>query len=129
MKKLAILFVLIAVFVYSGLLAPVEAVEPGNPTIGCAVGSINTALGCIPVYPPQRLALFILERSMGIAGGIALLMIGYSGIQIMTSGGDPGKMQQGKSLLTAAISGLLLLIFGVFIIRIIGQDILGIKLS
>jgi hypothetical protein len=45
---------------------------------------------------------------------------------ISTSAGDPKKLQAGKELLTAAISGLLLLIFSVFILRIIGVEILNI---
>lgn len=64
---------------------------------------------------------------MGIGGGIALLLILVAGFQIMTSNGIPEKIQAGKELMTSAITGLLLLIFSVFILRFIGVDVLGLK--
>lgn len=45
---------------------------------------------------------------------------------IITSQGDPRRLQSGKELLTAAIAGLLLVIFSVLILRVIGVNILGI---
>ena len=44
----------------------------------------------------------------------------------MTSAGNPDKLRAGQELLTSAVSGLILLIFSVFILRTIGIDILGI---
>jgi len=44
----------------------------------------------------------------------------------MTSRGDPNQLKAGQELLTSAISGLLLLIFSLVILRIIGVDILNI---
>ena len=44
---------------------------------------------------------------------------------IITSTGDPIKLQAGRELLTAAIAGLLLLIFAVYILKLIGVEILG----
>jgi len=99
---------------------------PKNPTLGCGGGEINSAVGCIPVDPPNALAAYILKRAMGIVGGITLIMIAIAGFQIMTSQGDPARIQGGKNLLTAAISALLLLIFSAFILRVVGVDILGI---
>jgi hypothetical protein len=69
---------------------------------------------------------YLLSWGMGIAGGIAFIMIVYSGYLIISSGGNPQKLQAGKELLTAAISGLLLLVFGAFILEFIGVDVLNI---
>ncbi|KKS78244.1 MAG: hypothetical protein UV74_C0001G0091 [Candidatus Woesebacteria bacterium GW2011_GWB1_43_14] len=94
----------------------------------CTTGSedgINTAIGCIPLSA-EGMAGYFLARGIAIAGGIAFLLSVYGGYVIMTSQGDPGRMESGKSLLTAAISGLLLLIFSVFIIRLLGFQILNI---
>lgn len=44
----------------------------------------------------------------------------------MTSSGDPNKLKAGQELLTAAISGIIMLIFSVFILKVIGVDILKI---
>ena len=43
---------------------------------------------------------------------------------IVISAGDPEKMQAGKEMITSAVSGLLIIIFAVFILRVIGVDIL-----
>jgi hypothetical protein len=87
---------------------------------------IETAIGCIPIEDTNSLLGFILKWAIGIGGGIAFLLILVAGFQIMTSTGDPKRLQAGKELLTSAIAGLILLIFSVFILRIIGVDILGI---
>jgi hypothetical protein len=92
----------------------------------CSDGvSINTAVGCIPVANTDAFIGFLLSWGIGIAGGMAFLLILFAGFQITTSGGDPKKLQAGKELLTSAIAGLLLLIFSVFILRLVGVDILG----
>lgn len=85
---------------------------------------INTAIGCIPINDTNRLVGFFLRFTIGIGGGIAFLLILYSGVQIVTSGGDPEKVKGAKQLLTAAVSGLLMLVFSVVILEIIGVDIL-----
>ena|SRR3989344_5701295 len=98
----------------------------GNIDILCSENDgINTAIGCVP-YDSVGLTIFLLRWAMGIAGGVALLMIVFSAFIIMTSSGDPKKIQSGQQLLTAAISGLLLLIFSTFILRLLGVNILNI---
>lgn len=87
---------------------------------------INTAIGCIPVEDPNDIAAFFLRWGLGIAGGIAILLIITASFIIMTASGDPKKTQGGKELLTAAISGLVLIIFSVFILQLIGVTILDI---
>ncbi len=89
---------------------------------------INTAIGCIPVMGDDgkyNFLNFILRWAIGVGGGVAFLLIVYSGFMIMTASGNPERMQAGKELLTSAISGLILLIFSIFILRFIGIDILG----
>ena len=44
---------------------------------------------------------------------------------VMTSQGVPDRLKAGQELLTSAISGLIMLIFSVFILKFIGVDILG----
>jgi len=88
--------------------------------------SLNTAIGCIPVLGSKEAFLsFVLKWAVGIGGGIAFLLIIYAGFMIMTSAGNPERLKAGQELLTSAISGLILLIFSVVILKIIGVDILG----
>jgi hypothetical protein len=97
--------------------------------VGGVAKGIDTAIGCIPVLGEngtQGITRFILQWGIGIAGGIALLLILYAGFLIMTSSGNPQRVQAGKELLGAAVSGILLLIFSTFILRFVGVDILGI---
>ena len=91
----------------------------------CPSDEINTAIGCIPLGE-EGLATFFLRWGIGVGGGIAFLMIVFAGFQIMASQGNPEKLKAGQELLSAAIGGLLLLIFSVFVLRFVGVTILQI---
>lgn len=93
---------------------------------GCGPDKLYTAIGCIPISTPNSFLGFILPWAIGIAGGIAFLLIIYAGFLIMSSSGDPHRLQAGKELLTAAIGGLLLLVLAAFILRVIGVQLFGI---
>jgi len=84
-----------------------------------------TALGCIPTDPSQFIGK-ILGIGVGIGGGIAFLLILFGGFQILMSAGNPEKLTAGKELVTSAITGLLIIIFSLFILRLIGFNIFGI---
>ena len=86
---------------------------------------VNTALGCIPVQIDQLVA-WLLPYLFGIAGGISFLLMVYSFILMATSSGDPKKFQGARETLTSAITGLLVSIFALFILRLIAVDILKI---
>lgn len=107
----------------------IPTIQPAGsgPLEGCPDGkSINSAIGCIPVLSSKEEFLsFLLKWAVGIGGGIAFLLIIYAGFMIMTSAGNPERLKAGQELLTSAISGLILLIFSVVILKIIGVDILG----
>lgn len=102
--------------------------ECGNCVLGKTIPGkpgIWTAVGCIPANPQDFVAR-LLQVAIGIAGGIAFLMIMYGGLTMMLSSGNPEKLNGGKEIITSAIAGLLLIIFSVVILKIIGVDILGI---
>ncbi|KKQ97994.1 MAG: hypothetical protein UT24_C0005G0012 [Candidatus Woesebacteria bacterium GW2011_GWB1_39_12] len=90
------------------------------------LGGICTAVGCIPVEDTQGFTSFLLRWGMGLAGGIAFVLMIYAGFLIITSAGNPQRVQAGKELLTAAIMGLVLLLFGAYLLRFIGVQILQI---
>ncbi len=68
----------------------------------------------------------ILPIAMGLGGVIAFLLIVFGGFQIILSAGNPDRVKAGKEMITSAIAGLLLIIFSVFILRLLGHDILEI---
>lgn len=102
------------------------SITPVNTQGRCTAGQIDTAVGCIPYNDVNSFAAWFLKWAIGIAGGIAFLMIIFSGFQIMTSSNNPQQLQTGRELLTAAVSGLILIIFSAFLLKLIGVDILGI---
>lgn len=68
----------------------------------------------------------LLNFGIGIAGGIAFLLIIFGGFQILTSAGNPERLNEGKELISSAITGLLMIVFSVLLLQIIGVDILEI---
>lgn len=105
---------------------PVDVTSPtANPFAGCESkpNSINTALGCIPVDMGDFMT-WLLPFLFRIAGGISFLLMVYGFILITLSKGDPKKVQGAKETITSAITGLLLSIFGLFILRLIVTGIL-----
>lgn len=87
-------------------------------------GKINTAIGCIPIANTSEFLTFILRWAIGIGGGIAFILIIVASFIITTSAGNPERIKAGQELLTSAIAGLIMLIFSVFILKLIGVDIL-----
>lgn len=87
---------------------------------------IQTAIGCIHVLSDKEsFVTDILKWAVGIGSGIAFLLMLYAGFMIMTASGNPERLKAGQELLTSAIAGLILLIFSIFILKLIGIDILG----
>lgn len=94
----------------------------------CNGTGIDTAIGCIPVLNDDKgvgFMGFMLKWSVGIGGGLAFLLIVYASFMVMTSQGNPERLKAGQQLLGSAISGLILLILSIFMLRFIGVDILG----
>lgn len=84
-----------------------------------------TALGCVNTKPEDFVAQ-LLGWVIGLGGGIAFLLIVWGGFQIVTSSGDPEKLNSGKEIIVSALTGLLMIIFSVILLRIIGVNILKI---
>jgi hypothetical protein len=98
----------------------------GNPTNDPSSGMLLTAIGCIPLSDQNAFITFVVRWFLGISGGISFVLIVYSGFLYMSSGGDKQKVGAAKELITATISGLVLIIFSVFILDLIGIRILRI---
>lgn len=94
--------------------------ENGKTTYICetAIGDINTN--------PQEFVKRIFSLVLGLAGGIALILIMVSGYKFMASRGDPEAVKAATEQLTSAVIGLLFIIFSFVILQIIGVDILRI---
>lgn len=107
-----------------------DVIQDTNQRAACKLCMGNgdaswTAIGCIETEPSKFIAKF-LTLGIGLAGGIAFLLILFAGFQILTSAGNPEQLNAGKELMGSSIAGLLLIIFSIFLLRVIGVNILGI---
>ena len=84
-----------------------------------------TAIGCIHSdFSKTVERLFTI--ALGFGGLSALGCIIYASFLMQTSAGNPEKTKKAQELITSCIAGLILIIFSVFILRVIGVDILRI---
>ncbi len=98
--------------------------------LDCAGGEdgeegVWTAIGCISKEPEEIVGKFI-RLGLGIGGGVALLMILSAGFMLTVSQGNPQKTGQAKEMVTAAVTGLLFIIFSVTLLQFIGFTVLKI---
>lgn len=94
--------------------------------IKCSKDGIWTAIGCFEGSFANFLTKNILGWGIGLAGIISMMCIVYAAIKMQMSKGNPDKLKNTQEMLTSCITGLLLIIFSVFILRVLGVDILRI---
>lgn len=115
MKKLSFTFFLFGI---------VAAIFP-KVIYGCGMSDTETALGCIP-NDPTAFTVWILARALGIGGGIAFLLMVSGAIKILTSAGNPEGIKNGTQTILSAVQGLLFIILSLFLLNLIGVQILQI---
>ena len=114
----------------SGTINGIPAVTPPPPP--CAPGhltkngcsAVDSALGLVPTDLQGFVKIFF-SIVLTLSGALAVILIIISGYRLMSSQGNPEKLQGAREQLTAAIVGLLFVIFCLFILQVIGVDILG----
>lgn len=97
------------------------------PSTILAGSIVNTGLGPINGDPAQ-LVNDVLRIAIGAAGGVAFLLIIYGGFKLAFSSGDPKAIQDAREVITSAIVGLVIVVMSVFLLRLIGIDILGLPI-
>lgn len=85
-----------------------------------------TGLGCLPLDLNMLISGFILTTGIGLGGGFAFLCIIYAAFMMQSSQGNPEKLKKAQEMITSCIMGLMLIIFSVFIMKLIGVNILRI---
>lgn len=106
------------------------AVSPNCTTPGGSPG-IDTAIGCIStsVDTTSGQDTFfgsVIKIAVGLGGGLALILMLYGVFIVTTSAGIPDKLKEGQEVITSAVSGLIFIILSVFLLNLIGINILGI---
>ncbi len=89
---------------------------------------IDTDLGCIPT-DPRGLANAILNVIFGIAGAVATILIIIGGFKVAGSQGNVEALEDGRDMITKAITGLVFILLASVILSIIGLDILGLNFA
>lgn len=92
--------------------------DKNNPAIATAIGCIHTN--------PVEFTKDIMKFVLGIAGGLAFLMMLLGAFQILSSADNPDTLKAGRERLTSGVIGLLLVIFAILLLQIIGIGILRI---
>ncbi|MEI8067584.1 MAG: hypothetical protein WCG91_01355 [Candidatus Shapirobacteria bacterium] len=126
-RKIMPFLMTFGMFLGLGKISKVLALDPfdGCGGINSATPKINTALGCIPVEM-GAFVTWLLPVLFGIAGGIAFLLMVYGFILMTMSKGDPKAVQGAQETITSAITGLLISLFALFLLRLITVNILHI---
>jgi len=100
-----------------------QTLKGTQPQGNCASGHVDTALGCIPTDTSKFLATFF-PWAIGIAGGVAFILAAFGVILRIISAGNPEQLQKANELIIAAVTGLLVVIFSVTLLKIISVDTL-----
>lgn len=90
---------------------------PVPPAPAPPPAEVETALGNVPTNPKDLAQWFIDHVALGLVGGIAVLRVAMGGIKIMSSGGDPKAVEEGRDMVVSTLAGLVLIIAAVVVIR------------
>jgi len=108
-------------------LGPSTQVNELNRCLTCSTqNGMWTGMGCLSLDINTLISSFVLSTGVGIGGGFALLCIIYAAFMMQSSQGNPEKLKKAQEMITSCIMGLMLIIFSVFIMKLIGVNILRI---
>lgn len=85
-----------------------------DPNTKKTIGEIPTLHCIIPLFQN------IVNWALTLSGAVALIMIIWAGIKLLSSRGDQKQVQGARQTLTYAIIGLVLILLSFFIINFIG---------
>ena len=89
----------------------------------CTLNEIKTDFGCFPNDPIGFVQKFY-GIGLSFVAGLAFLTLIWGGYTILSSKGEPQRVNIGKSYIFYSICGLLLAIFGYVFIQAVVVDIL-----
>jgi hypothetical protein len=110
-KKILLIVYIFSFFFLFITPIPAHAVDWG----GCVDPTTNVAtLQCIPIVFSN-----IVNAALIFVGSVAVILLVYAGIRLITSGGDPKQVQGARQIITYAILGLVLVLSSFAIIFLI----------
>ena len=120
------------------LLSPFQSVSASTGS-GTGQGAVAGAGGTIANYVDSLtsnctteevagifcIVVKTINLLLGIAGGVAILVLVYGGIMYMVSGGDEKQLGNAKAAVTYSIMGLLIILGAVFIVNTVLSGLTG----
>jgi len=94
--------------------------------VSCSSSGVWTSIGCVKNNLNSFIGETVFGMGIGLGGGFSLLCIIYAAFMMQSSQGNPEKLKKAQEMITSCIMGLMLIIFSVFILRLIGVNILKI---
>lgn len=86
--------------------------------MNCGANEVITDFGCIPDNPIGFVEKFY-GIGLSVIGMVAFLFLIIGGYFILTSQGDPSKLQKGREYILYSILGLILAVFGFVFVQVI----------
>lgn len=102
----------------------VDTTAPSSVAENCGGPNVSSAIGCLPYEALNILAKNFLAFGISISGGVALLLIVYSGIMYITSSGSPQRVEAAKSIIYSVLGGLFLILLATAILQFLGVNLL-----
>lgn len=118
--KIILRFCMLFLLIITPLFAPANTYAQGSWDEDCFNKNIRGAedvatLHCLPSVVLNATNAFLL-----FAGTVALFIIVWAGIRLVTSGGDAKQVQSARSMITYAIIGLIIVLSSYAILFFIG---------
>lgn len=102
-----------------------DSKDYGN-CVSCSSSGVWTSIGCVKNNLNSFIGETVFGMGIGLGGGFSLLCIIYAAFMMQSSQGNPEKLKKAQEMITSCIMGLMLIIFSVFILKLIGVNILKI---
>lgn len=116
MKKLFYTLMAALVFPVAAHAAGVKYFDQGNELSGS---------GAIPTKTPDTTAFIFIGLFLDVLGLIALVLIIYGGVIMMTSQGSPDKVKKGRDILIWAILGVVVILSALSILSLVDTALDG----
>ncbi len=99
--------------------------DDGQPNASCQKcidqGGVWLAIGCVDPTP-LGIMTRIIQTGIGVMGGVALVQLIIVGLYLQS--GQEAKIAEARKKLIATLTGIVVLVFSVLILRIIGVNVL-----
>ena len=108
-KKYSIAFAMICFLFTAAIAVPASAQTSDSLLWGGTEGSIGNTIG-LGNRDPRLIASSIINVTLGFLGIIAVVIVLVAGFKWMTAGGNEDKIGEAKSLLSAGVIGLVIVL-------------------